>query len=341
MSTPQWQREWQSSITDPATLIDTLELDPALLEPAHQAARLFALRVPQAYLARMRPGDPHDPLLRQVLPLGTETEDTPGFTDDPVGDGASLHAGGVIHKYHGRALLIATGACAINCRYCFRRHFPYAEANASTGQWREALAYLRADPSIEEVILSGGDPLSLNDRRLSQLAEGLAAIPHLRRLRIHSRLPVVLPNRVDEALLDWLTGHHLQPVMVIHANHPNELGEDVAEAMQRLADRGVRLFNQAVLLRGVNDHADTLAELSERLFAIGVQPYYLHLLDRVQGAAHFEVSKAEATTLMRQITARLPGYLLPRLVREVPGEPSKTPIDCAMPRCAPQSADAT
>ncbi len=332
MTAAEWQKEWQRSITDPAELIEALGLDASLLEPARWGEALFPLRVPPAYLKRIRPGDPNDPLLRQVLPLGAEAEATAGFVSDPVGDGVSLKPGGIIHKYHGRVLLIATGACAINCRYCFRRHFPYAEANASTAQWQPALDYLRADGSIEEVILSGGDPLSLNDRRLAQLAEALAEIPHLKRLRVHSRLPVVLPSRVDEALLNWLGGHRLQPVMVIHANHPAELDDEVADAMQRLTQHGVRLFNQAVLLRGVNDSSKVLAALSERLFAMGVQPYYLHLLDRVQGAAHFEVSEWEAQALMRDLAAALPGYLLPRLVREVAGEAAKNPIPWSQSR---------
>ena len=329
MATADWQREWQASITDPAALIRALDLDPGWLTAAREAAELFPLRVPAAFLKRIRRGDPNDPLLRQVLPLGAETEQTPGFVTDPVGDGQSLHPGGVIHKYHGRALLIATGACAINCRYCFRRHFPYAEANASTAQWQPALDYLRADSSIEEVILSGGDPLSLSDRRLAQLTEGLSAIPHLKRLRVHSRLPVVLPSRVDTALLEWLTGHRLQPVMVIHANHPNELDDEVAEAMRRFAGAGVRLFNQTVLLRGVNDSVKTLKALNERLFEIGVQPYYLHLLDRVQGAAHFDVEEPEAVELMQRLASSQPGYLLPRLVREIAGKPYKVPVEAA------------
>ena len=329
MTAPQWQREWQAAIRDPGALLAELDLDPALLEPARMAAGLFALRVPRPYLQRIQTGNPNDPLLRQVLPLGAEADDTPGYRDDPVGDGQSLQAGGVIHKYTGRALLVATGACAINCRYCFRRHFPYADANASTGQWREALAYLGADSSIHEAILSGGDPLSLNDRRLGELGEGLHAIPHLRRLRIHSRLPVVLPSRINDALLGWFTGGRLTPVLVIHANHPQELDAEVADAMQRLAAAGVRLYNQAVLLRGVNDDADVLEALGERLFAIGVQPYYLHLLDRVRGAAHFEVPTERAGALMRQLAGRTPGYLLPRLVREVAGQPWKVPVQWA------------
>jgi EF-P beta-lysylation protein EpmB len=334
MSTAPWQREWQQAIRHPASLLTRLGLDPSLHGPADRARRLFELRVPEAYLQRIEPGNPHDPLLRQVLPVDAEFDDHPGFDDDPVGDHASLAGGGVIHKYRGRALLIATGACAINCRYCFRRHFPYADANASSGQWAQAIDYLRGDPSISEVILSGGDPLSLNDRRLGALGESLAAIPHLRRLRVHSRLPVVLPSRVDEALLAWLTGTRLTPVMVLHANHPNELDERVAERLQRLTAHGVRLYNQAVLLRGVNDRADTLEALGERLFDLGVQPYYLHLLDRVRGAAHFEVDTATATSIMRSLAARTPGYLLPRLVREVAGEPWKVPIDWTRPQPA-------
>lgn len=327
MSRAPWQREWQNAIRHPATLLERLGLDTALLGPARRADQLFELRVPEAFLERMEPGNAADPLLRQVLPVDAESDDTPGFANDPVGDHASLANGGVIHKYQGRALLIATGACAINCRYCFRRHFPYADANASSGQWAEALDYLRDDPSISEVILSGGDPLSLNDRRLRELSEGLVSIPHLRRIRVHSRMPVVLPSRIDESLIGWLTGTRLTPVMVIHANHAQELDMRVAESLQRLARKGVRLYNQAVLLRGVNDDAQTLINLSERLFDIGVQPYYLHLLDRVRGAAHFEVNEGEARALMRALAAVTPGYMLPRLVREVAGEPWKVPIE--------------
>lgn len=327
MSRAPWQREWQNAIRHPATLLERLGLDTALLGPARRADQLFELRVPEAFLERMEPGNAADPLLRQVLPVDAESDDTPGFANDPVGDHASLANGGVIHKYQGRALLIATGACAINCRYCFRRHFPYADANASSGQWAEALDYLRDNPSISEVILSGGDPLSLNDRRLRELSEGLVSIPHLRRIRVHSRMPVVLPSRIDESLIGWLTGTRLTPVMVIHANHAQELDMRVAESLQRLARDGVRLYNQAVLLRGVNDDAQTLINLSERLFDIGVQPYYLHLLDRVRGAAHFEVNEGEARALMRALAAVTPGYMLPRLVREVAGEPWKVPID--------------
>ncbi|MEQ8485656.1 MAG: EF-P beta-lysylation protein EpmB [Pseudomonadales bacterium] len=323
---PGWQQLLADGVRDPAELLALLDLDPALLPAARRAAALFPLRVPRGFVARMRPGDPDDPLLRQVLPLHAEAEDASGFVDDPVGDGGAMAGGGVLHKYQGRALLISTGACAVHCRYCFRRQFPYAEVNASGDGWRGALDYLAAHDDVSEVILSGGDPLTLSDRRLADLAAALADIPHLQRLRVHSRLPVVLPERVDAALLRWLTGTRLRPVLVLHANHAREIDDSVADAAARLRGAGVPLLNQAVLLRGINDHVDALADLSERLFEVGVMPYYLHLLDRVRGAAHFEVPEAEALTLHRALAARLPGYLLPRLAREEPGAPGKTLI---------------
>lgn len=322
---PRWQRELAEAVRDPAELLALLDLDPALLPAAQAAATQFPLRVPRGFVARMRPGDPHDPLLRQVLPLNEELRPAAGFVADPVGDLQAMAGHGVLHKYHGRVLLVATGACAVHCRYCFRRHFPYAEANAAAGQWEAALRYIGSRPEISEVILSGGDPLVLNDRRLSELAHALADIPHLRRLRIHSRLPIVLPSRVDERLLDWLAGTRLSPVLVVHANHPRELDADVAAAAARLRARGVTLLNQAVLLAGVNDDAEVLIALSERLFECGIQPYYLHALDRVQGAGHFQAD-AELPALMQTLRARLPGYLVPRPVREEPGQPAKTPL---------------
>ncbi|WP_435100088.1 EF-P beta-lysylation protein EpmB [Arhodomonas sp. AD133] len=322
--TPAWQRELADAIRDPAELLAAVGLDASWLPAARRAAALFPLRVPRGHVARMGAGDPDDPLLRQVLPLAAEERPTPGFHDDPVGDRDVLHPGGVLHKYHGRVLLVATGACAINCRYCFRRHFPYSDAQAAPREWRDALAYIGEHPDIEEVILSGGDPLTLSDRRLGSLAESLDEIAHVRRLRIHSRLPVVLPERVDDAMLAWFAGGRLKPVMVLHANHPRELDTAAAEAVTRLRRHGVHVLNQAVLLRGVNDDADTLTALSERLFDIDVLPYYLHVLDPVAGAAHFDVGDDEAGELMRAIAARLPGYLVPRLVRELPGRPAKT-----------------
>ena len=323
---PAWQRELARAITDPAELLRELELDPALLPAAQAAAAHFPLRVPRGFVARMRRSDPDDPLLRQVLPLGAELEAAPGFVADPVGDRAAQAAPGVLHKYHGRALLVVTGACAVHCRYCFRREYPYADAHAGADQWRPALAYLAGDSSLREVILSGGDPLSLSDRRLSALLAELDRIPHLKRLRIHSRQPIVLPERVDDGLLDLLARTRLRPVLVVHVNHPREIDAAVRAALARLAVAGVTLLNQAVLLRGVNDSAAVLADLSETLFAARVLPYYLHLLDPVCGAAHFDVNETEASAIIKTVRRRLPGYLTPRLVREQPGQPAKTPV---------------
>jgi len=322
-----WQREWTQAITDPAELLRELALDPALLPGARAAALKFPLRVPRGFVARMRQGDPDDPLLRQVLPLTAELERAPGFVIDPLGEQATQAAPGVLHKYHGRALLIATGICAAHCRYCFRREFPYAEVHAGAEQWRPALAYLAGDPSLREIILSGGDPLALSNRRLGALLAALERIPHLERLRIHSRLPIILPERVDNGLLKVLTGARLRPVLVVHANHPHEIDGTVGKALEWLAMAGVTLLNQSVLLRGVNDDAATLAALSEALFTARVLPYYLHLLDPVQGAAHFVVKESVALAIMNALRQRLPGYLAPRLVREQPGQLAKTLIE--------------
>ncbi len=324
--TTRWQTDMAEAVRDPGELLAFLELDPRWLEPARRAAKTFPLRVPRAFLARMQKGDPADPLLRQVLPLGEELAETPGYVEDPVGDMPSVAARGLLHKYRGRVLLITTGACGVHCRYCFRRHFPYSEENARSGEWREALDYIAADTSIDEVILSGGDPLALSDERLAGLARAVEAIPHIRRLRLHTRQPVVLPSRVDGALLAWLEASRLQKVVVLHTNHANEIDAAVREACAKLRGAGATLLNQTVLLRGVNDSAEALAALSEALFAAQVLPYYLNLLDPVAGAAHFDVPEPEALALMEALRARLPGYLVPRLVREVPGAPAKMPV---------------
>lgn len=321
-----WRQALADAVTDPFELCRLLELDPALIEPAIAAARDFALRVPRRFIARMRRGDPRDPLLLQVLPQAAELTSPSEFALDPVGDLDSRAAPGVLHKYHGRALLVATGACAVHCRYCFRRHFPYADESALHSGWQAALAHVRAEPGVEEVILSGGDPLSLSDRRLAQLTDALLTIPHVRRLRIHTRYPIVLPERIDDGLVSWLERVSLQKVVVIHANHAREIDSTVAAACGRLAGAGATLLNQSVLLAGVNDSVDALAELSEALFAAKALPYYLHVLDRVRGAAHFDLDEARALELHAQLTARLPGYLVPRLVREIPGETAKSAI---------------
>jgi len=322
----RWQRLWREAVRDPRQLLALLGLEAEAARISDAAAAQFALRVPRGFIARMRPGDLADPLLRQVLPVLDEERIVPGFSLDAVGDGAAKKADGVIQKYRGRALLVATGSCAINCRYCFRRHFPYAAETAARDGWSGAVAAIAADPSIEEVILSGGDPLSLATPKLAELSTRLAQVPHVRRLRIHSRLPVVLPERVDEELLAWLSSLPWPVAFVVHANHANEFDASVDQAMARLRRAGVQLLNQAVLLRGVNDSVEALAGLCERGYAAGVLPYYLHQLDRIQGAAHFEVDDERARALHRGLAARLSGYLVPRLVREVQGDTGKRPL---------------
>ncbi|MGY3264311.1 EF-P beta-lysylation protein EpmB [Lysobacter sp. HA35] len=322
----RWQQLWRDAVRDPRELLAMVGLDEVATGVSEDAAAQFALRVPRGFVARMRHGDPNDPLLRQVLPLDAEMQPSPGFALDAVGDSLARAGQGVIRKYRGRALLVATGSCAINCRYCFRRHFPYGDETAAAAGWREAVALIAADPSIDEVIVSGGDPWSLSTPKLAELTDALAAIPHLRRLRVHTRLPVVLPERVDHELVAWLGSLPWPVTVVLHANHANEFDASVDGALARLRAVGVTLLNQAVLLRGVNDSVDALADLSERGFRAGVLPYYLHQLDRVQGAAHFEIEDGRARELHRALAARLSGYLVPRLVREVAGDPGKRPL---------------
>ncbi|RMH92980.1 EF-P beta-lysylation protein EpmB [Lysobacter pythonis] len=326
-----WQAEWRDAVRDPVELLSLLGLGHLAPRLSAAAAAQFALRVPRAFVSRMRHGDAADPLLRQVLPVDDEERIVPGFTHDAVGDGAAKAAVGVIRKYRGRALLIATGSCAVNCRYCFRRHFPYAGETAARGGWADAVAAIQADEGIEEVLLSGGDPLSLATPKLAELTTRLATVPHIKRLRIHSRLPVVLPSRIDTELTAWLAALPWPVAFVIHANHAREFDAEVDAALARLRTAGAHLLNQAVLLRGVNDSVNALAGLSERGFAAGVLPYYLHQLDRVQGAAHFEVDDARARELHRQLAARLSGYLVPRLVREVAGDSGKRPLSALNP----------
>ena len=321
-----WRQAWRDAVRDPRELLGMVGLAHLGASLSDAAAAQFPLRVPRGFVARMRHGDPDDPLLRQVLPILDEDRIVPGFGLDAVGDGQARRGGGVIHKYQGRALLIATGSCAVHCRYCFRRHYPYAEDTAAAAGWREAVELIRADDSIHEVILSGGDPLSLADHKLAELTDALRGIPHIRRLRIHTRLPIVLPERVDAGLLAWLRGLPWPVAVVAHANHANEFDGVVDAAMAALRATGITLLNQAVLLHGVNDSLDALAALCQRGHVAGVLPYYLHQLDRVAGAAHFEVDDAHALELHAALAARLPGYLVPRLVREIAGAPGKTPL---------------
>jgi EF-P beta-lysylation protein EpmB len=327
---PRWQQALADAIKDPVELCTILGLRPdELLSPLLRTSP-FPLRVPRGFVRRMRRGDPHDPLLLQILPTDAENIPAQGFSLDPVGDLVSRSGTAVLHKYHGRALVVATGACAVHCRYCFRRHFAYSEHSLLGSEWQAAIETIRADDSIREIIQSGGDPLSLSDRRLTELTEALSTVAHVERLRIHTRYPVVLPERVDAGLIKWLSGVRLQKVVVIHANHANEIDQEVRDACRQLAAAGATLLNQSVLLADINDSTPALAALSEALMSCGVMPYYLHLLDRVQGAAHFEVNEGTALRLHAELLGQLPGYLVPRLVREIPGAASKTPVTFAV-----------
>lgn len=322
--TPPWQQALARAITDPRELLRRLELDTGMLDGAVRAHGLFRTRVPESYLARIRRKDPRDPLLLQVLPQDVETREDPSFVGDPVGDHGAMAAPGLLHKYHGRVLLITTGACAVHCRYCFRREFPYGGFSASR-DWQPALDYIAEHADVSEVILSGGDPLTLPDTRLAALVSRLEEIPQVRRLRIHTRLPIVLPERVDPGLFSWLGRGRLQHVVVVHANHPREFDPSVDSALLQLRAAGIALLNQSVLLAGVNDDVETLCRLQEASFAAGALPYYLHLLDRARGVSHFEVDEQRGKALYEAMRCRLPGYLLPKLVREIPGTPAKTP----------------
>jgi EF-P beta-lysylation protein EpmB len=308
------------AVREPAQLLAALDLPAALLEPARQAAQLFPLFAPWPFISRMAKGDLADPLLRQVLPLSDESVHQPGFDDDPVGESTAVLVPGVLQKYAGRALLVATGACAVHCRYCFRRHYPYSESPRSPDDWQPALDRIAADPTFDEVILSGGDPLTLVDENLAELTRRIARISHIKRLRIHTRLPIVIPQRVTAELLAWLQGTRLTPIMVVHANHPREIDEATAASLSRLTDAGIPVLNQSVLLRGVNDNARTLIDLSRRLVDLRVMPYYLHQLDRVAGAAHFEVPIPRGLELIEALRRALPGYAVPRYVQEFANE---------------------
>lgn len=323
---PAWRQALRTAVRDPVELCRRLQLPAEIESAAIRASRDFPVFAPLDYIARMQPGDPRDPLLRQVLPLDEELVPVQGFTADPVGDLAAQGDGGVLHKYHGRALMITTGVCAVHCRFCFRRQYPYEDNPGIGDRWQAAVSQVAGDLSLEEVILSGGDPLTMSDGPLAELAGRLAAISHVRRLRVHTRLPIVIPQRVTGELLGWLRGTRLVPLLVVHANHPRELDANVEAALGRLVDAGIQVLNQAVLLRGVNDDADTLVELSRRLLDCRVLPYYLHQLDRVTGAAHFEVPAEVGRALIEELTARLPGYAVPKYVREIPGAPAKVRI---------------
>lgn len=329
-SREDWLTQLADVVTSPDELLQLLNVDAdANLLAGRDAKRLFALRVPRAFIARMEPGNPNDPLLRQVLTSQEEFIHAPGYSTDPLEEQHSV-VPGLLHKYSNRALLLVKGGCAVNCRYCFRRHFPYAENQGTKRNWQKAMEYIAAHPELDEIIFSGGDPLMAKDHELDWLLTQLESIPHMKRLRIHSRLPIVIPARITDTLVARISASSLQVLLVNHINHANEIDTAFRRAMKSLRMAGVTLLNQSVLLRGVNDNARTLADLSNALFDAGVMPYYLHVLDRVQGAAHFMVSDEEARAIMRELLTLVSGYLVPKLAREIGGEPSKTPLDLGL-----------
>ncbi|MFA0415013.1 EF-P beta-lysylation protein EpmB [Vibrio renipiscarius] len=321
-----WLKQLANGISDPAKLLQQLEIDPSPWQHGFEARTLFAQRVPQSFVDRMEKGNPFDPLLRQVLPLSDEFAVQEGYSSDPLEEQNNANPG-LLHKYRNRALMIVKGGCAINCRYCFRRHFPYQDNKGSKSAWQHSLDYIAAHPELNEVILSGGDPLMAKDDELAWLMEGIANIGHIKRLRIHSRLPVVIPSRVTEALLTLFSQTRLSVVLVTHINHANEINAEFTAKMAQLKAHGVTLLNQGVLLKGVNDTVEAQVNLSEALFDAHILPYYLHVLDKVQGAAHFFVDDHQARMLIHGLIERVSGYLVPKLTREIGGRSSKTPLD--------------
>lgn len=323
-STANWQQQLSDLIRSPQELSELLGLNVEDLSSG--ADKLFELRVPRFFAGLMKKGDINDPLLQQVLPAAAELNEVSGFSSDPLKESGFNKSPGLIHKYHGRVLLIAANQCAINCRYCFRRHFPYQDNHLGRDEWLGTLEGISKDSSISEVILSGGDPLAQSDKQLKWLTEQIQQIPHVKRLRLHTRLPVVLPDRINDECLNWLKNQRLQTSIVLHINHPQEISPELISACARLKEADIRLFNQSVLLKGVNDNVGTLAQLSEDLFSAWIQPYYIHQLDHVAGAAHFLVDESRAKALYHQLRAQLPGYLVPLLTQEIAGKTAKTPL---------------
>ncbi|OTT95122.1 EF-P beta-lysylation protein EpmB [Acinetobacter baumannii] len=322
-----WQSQLSDLITDPLELLNLLELSTdQLLSGAILASEKFKLRVPRAFVGKMNAKDPLDPLLLQVLPHHLELEEHPEFVTDPLGEEAANQLPGVLHKYKSRFLLTLTGACAVHCRYCFRRHFPYQENLPKNEDWLNIKNYIESNPDINEVILSGGDPLTLSNRKLALWLERLSSLKQVKILRIHSRVPIVIPNRIDEELISLLKNSRLRIILVVHSNHASELDDFTCSKLLQLSEHHITVLNQAVLLKGVNDSAQTLTDLSYRLFEARVMPYYLHVLDKVKGAQHFDLVPSEIDAIYQDVLASLPGYLVPKLVREIAGEKNKTPL---------------
>lgn len=319
-----WQASLRDMITDPKELFAILDLDANLLEDAMAASNIFPLRVTRSFVSRMKKSDFNDPLLKQILPLGVELVRASGYEKDPLQEKKANPIPGLLHKYKGRVLITLTSACPIHCRFCFRRHFPYSENNPGKMGWEKIFQYIEKNKTIHEVILSGGDPLIVSDDMLMQFTQGLAPIFHLKRLRIHTRLPIMLPERITNEFLAWTSQLKQKLIIVIHCNHPQEINKPVKESLAKLKKAGITLLNQSVFLKGINDDLETLINLQETLFNAGVLPYYLHALDKVEGGAHFDLDINLAKKLHTELTNHLPGYLVPRFVCEIAGKPSKT-----------------
>ncbi|MGC6247344.1 EF-P beta-lysylation protein EpmB [Bisgaard Taxon 45] len=318
-----WTDHLANAISDPKILLKTLNLSTEYVEQDLHARRLFPVRVPLPFVAKMEKGNPKDPLLLQVMSAREEFLQVEGFSKDPLEEQAAV-VPSVLHKYRNRLLLMVKGGCAVNCRYCFRRHFPYADNKGNKANWQKALDYIAQHSEIEEVIFSGGDPLMAKDHELDWLIKKLENIPHLQRLRIHTRLPVVIPQRITEQLCQMLSACRFQTVLVTHINHPNEIDTHLVQAMDKLKNAGIVLLNQAVLLKGVNDNAHILKQLGDKLFASQILPYYLHLLDKVEGASHFYLDDQQALTIYKELQSLTSGYLVPKLAREIAKEANKT-----------------
>ncbi|NQZ80794.1 MAG: EF-P beta-lysylation protein EpmB [Colwellia sp.] len=321
-----WQQELANVVTDPKELLEILNISPDDYFQHFKARQLFPVRIPRPFIKRMKNGDINDPLLMQVMPLTQEFIVTDGFVEDPLEEHDTV-VEGLLHKYKHRVLMIVKAGCAVNCRYCFRRHFPYADNSPNKARWQQALTYIAEHDEISEVIFSGGDPLMASDEHLTWLIKQIENIAHVKRLRLHTRLPVVIPQRITINLVEQLSMSRLKATIVLHINHPNEIDQILIDALEPLRKARIPLFNQSVLLKGINDNANVLAQLSEELFDNGIQPYYLHMFDPVQGAAHFNVTENDAIKIVKEMMAILPGFLMPKLVREIAGQANKTPIN--------------
>nr|WP_152411796.1 EF-P beta-lysylation protein EpmB [Moraxella macacae] len=315
--------EFANTINDRQTLAKMLDLPLDFAEKVGD----FALKVPQKFVKKMQKGDMNDPLLLQILPTAAETVQALGFVADPLAEKLANPTKGVIHKYRSRVLIPITGACMVHCRYCFRQHFDYQENLPTTNDWQTIVDYIVKHPEVNEVILSGGDPLSLSDRRLFAILDILESLSQICTIRLHSRVPVVIPSRLHDALLQRLSSSRCQIVLVIHANHPNELDDETVFYFKQAKLAQITLLNQTVLLKNINNNADVLATLSEKLWQAGVLPYYLHVLDKVAGASHFYIDDEQAVAIYWQLLEKCAGYLVPKLVRETPNEAFKTPLN--------------